>query len=102
MSGRLCIYNFLVSFLSTDKKIKEATKKSPKYSLMMMILLSLSSFSINTVESKEEARAQSALSQEQDKWQEKRFVASVDADGIQRVERVGGDYYYDPNYIVVR
>jgi plastocyanin domain-containing protein len=33
---------------------------------------------------------------------EKRFVAVVGADGIQRVEVVGGEYYYDPNYIVVK
>ena len=33
---------------------------------------------------------------------EKRVVAAVDADGVQRVEVVGGDYYFDPNYIVVK
>lgn len=33
---------------------------------------------------------------------EKRFVATVDADGVQRAEMVGGEYYYDPNYIVVK
>jgi plastocyanin len=35
-------------------------------------------------------------------WKEKRFVASIAADGVQRVEIVGGEYYYDPNYIVVK
>jgi len=35
-------------------------------------------------------------------WKEKRFVATVDADGVQRVEMVGGGYFYDPNYIVVK
>ena len=33
---------------------------------------------------------------------EKRVVATMDADGVQRVEIVGGEYYYDPNYIVVK
>lgn len=31
----------------------------------------------------------------------KRFVATPGADGVQRVEITGGEYYYDPNYIVV-
>ena len=33
---------------------------------------------------------------------EKRVVAAVDADGVQRVEVVGGGYFFDPNYIVVK
>jgi len=33
---------------------------------------------------------------------EKRVVAVMDADGVQRVEVVGGGYYFDPNYIVVK
>ncbi len=36
------------------------------------------------------------------KGKEKRVVATVDADGVQRVEIVGGEYYFDPNYIVVK
>lgn len=31
-----------------------------------------------------------------------RVVATVDADGVQRAEVTGGDYYFDPNYIVVK
>ena len=34
--------------------------------------------------------------------QEKRLVASVGEDGIQRVEVSGGEYYFEPNYIVVQ
>jgi plastocyanin len=34
--------------------------------------------------------------------QEKRFVAKVDPDGIQRVDILGGSYFFDPNYIVVK
>ncbi len=33
---------------------------------------------------------------------EKRVVATIDADGIQRVEITGGSYYFDPNVIVVK
>ena len=33
---------------------------------------------------------------------EKRFVATVDADGVQRVAILGGGYFYDPNYVVVK
>ena len=33
---------------------------------------------------------------------EKRVVAKVDDDGVQRVDIVGGGYYYDPNVIVVK
>jgi plastocyanin len=32
----------------------------------------------------------------------KRAVAIVGSDGVQRVEISGGEYYYDPNYIVVK
>ncbi len=33
---------------------------------------------------------------------EKRAVAAVGADGVQRVEVVGGSYFFDPNYIIVK
>jgi plastocyanin domain-containing protein len=33
---------------------------------------------------------------------EKRVVATIDTDGIQRVEIIGGSYYFDPNVIVVK
>ncbi len=33
---------------------------------------------------------------------EKRFVAAVGVDGVQHVEISGGEYYFDPNYIVVK
>jgi plastocyanin len=31
-----------------------------------------------------------------------RVVAAMDADGVQRVEVLGGEYFFDPNYIVVK
>ena len=33
---------------------------------------------------------------------EKRFVATVGSDGVQHVEITGGEYYFDPNYIIVK
>ena len=33
---------------------------------------------------------------------EKRFVATIGADGVQHVEVIGGEYYFDPNYIIVK
>jgi plastocyanin domain-containing protein len=33
---------------------------------------------------------------------EKRFVAQVNENGVQEVSIIGGDYYFDPNYIVVK
>lgn len=76
--------------------------KSSKYYLIMMVLLSLSSFSVNSVDSKEEAKPATPQAQDHGTWQEKRFVAPVDSDGVQRAEMVGGDYFYDPNVIVVK
>ncbi len=32
----------------------------------------------------------------------KKVIATVDQDGVQRVAILGGSYYYDPNYIVVK
>lgn len=36
------------------------------------------------------------------KGAEKRFVATVGPDGVQHVEIIGGEYYFDPNYIVLK
>lgn len=33
---------------------------------------------------------------------EKRYVATMDPDGIQRINIKAGSYYFDPNYIVVK
>jgi plastocyanin domain-containing protein len=32
----------------------------------------------------------------------KQVVATVDADGVQRVAILGGSYFYNPNYVVVK
>ena len=35
-------------------------------------------------------------------FKEKRFIAVVGPDNVQHVEVIGGDYYFDPNVIVVK
>jgi len=32
----------------------------------------------------------------------KEYIATIDQDGVQRVEILGGGYFFDPNYIIVR
>jgi hypothetical protein len=78
--------------------------KSSKYfySLIMMALFSLSPLSVHSAASKETARPESAQSHDHGTWQEKRFVAKMGGDGIQQVEMIGGEYFFDPNYIVVK
>ena len=34
--------------------------------------------------------------------EEKKVVASIGADGVQRVEMVGGSYFFDPNDVIVK
>ena len=48
------------------------------------------------------APAQAAGEHDHGTFKEKRFVATVGADGVQHVEITGGSYYFDPNYIVVK
>jgi len=48
------------------------------------------------------ALALPAGAQQLDKGQVKEFVATVDADGVQRVEVIAGSYYFNPNRIVVK
>ena len=33
---------------------------------------------------------------------QKRVVATIDPDGVQRVQITGGEYYFDPNVVVVK
>ena len=34
--------------------------------------------------------------------QKKEFKATVDKDGVQRVEVIGGEYFFDPDHIIVK
>jgi plastocyanin len=38
----------------------------------------------------------------EDKQAEKRFVATIDKDGYQRVVMTAGEYYFDPDVVVVK
>jgi len=66
--------------------------------LIIVALLSLSAVSIFAAEAGKEA----GQGHDHGTWKEKRFVATVAADGVQRAEMTGGEYFYDPNYIVVK
>jgi plastocyanin domain-containing protein len=39
---------------------------------------------------------------EEKKREEKLYRATIDSDGVQRVEVVGGGYFFTPNHIIVR
>lgn len=65
-------------------------------SLTVIALLFLGTFTVHA------ADADKGAGHDHGTWKEKRFVATLDADGVQRAEMVGGDYFYDPNYIVVK
>jgi plastocyanin domain-containing protein len=38
----------------------------------------------------------------EEKQEQVRYTANVDADGVQRIDVLGGSYFYKPNYIVVK
>jgi plastocyanin len=62
---------------------------------MSLVLLLLFGFTVFGQEAKEEKHDHAT-------GKEKRVVATLGADGIQRAEVTGGEYYFDPNYIIVR
>lgn len=51
---------------------------------------------------KEEAKSEAKQEAPEAQGKVKRIIATVDPDGVQRVEVIGGEYYFDPNYIVVK
>jgi plastocyanin len=65
--------------------------------LIVAALISLGSYTAYAAEAKKAANTH-----DHGTWKEKRFVATVDAKGVQRAEMVGGEYFYDPNYIIVK
>jgi len=68
--------------------------KNVKYYLIVVSLL-FPFYLAYGQEAKQEGHEHSSV-------KEKRVVATVDADGVQRVAISGGEYYFDPNYIVVK
>ncbi len=71
-----------------------------KYVLVLLLLMPFSP--AYGQESKQEAKPEVKQETPEPQGKEKRVVATVDADGVQRVEVTGGEYYFDPNYIVVK
>jgi plastocyanin len=98
---------------------KEGLMKYATYVLAVLVLLLPFTFSAYGQEVKQEAKPGEAVKTEatptgdvkqeakEEKHEhamgkEKRAVATLGADGIQRVEITGGEYYFDPNYIIVK
>ena len=76
--------------------------KRSQFSIITLSLFFLCSTAAYAADTKEAAGPKGADTHEHGTWKEKRFVAKIDADGVQRAEMVGGEYYYDPNYIIVK
>jgi plastocyanin len=96
--------------------------RSAKYLLLILTLTALFGFAAQGEEKKDAAKdaavtpaaetkpaaATEAKTEQKDAMHdhstmvEKRFVATIGADGVQHVEITGGEYYFDPNYIVVK
>jgi plastocyanin len=96
--------------------------KNAKYLVAGLIVLLLFTFSAFGEEVKQEAKPEAAApavkseatptaevkqeakeeKHEHAMGKEKRVIATVGADGVQRVEITGGEYYFDPNYIIVK
>jgi len=67
--------------------------------ILVLVVLSLFGLKVFAQETKQEVKE---TGHEHTMGVEKRFVASVGSDGVQHVEIIGGEYYFDPNYIVVK
>ncbi|MGC1455407.1 MAG: cupredoxin domain-containing protein [Nitrospirota bacterium] len=81
--------------------------KYAKYLVVALILLLPFSFAAFSEEAKPEMKQDVKSTPEVAQHDHamgkiNRVVATVGADGVQRVEVIGGDYYFDPNYIVVK
>jgi len=69
------------------------------FPLVLLLCCTATAFA---ADDKAKTGGESAVAHDHGTWKEKRFVAVPGVDGIQRVEIVGGEYFFDPNYIVVK
>ncbi|MDD2736079.1 MAG: quinol oxidase [Desulfuromonadaceae bacterium] len=76
--------------------------KSSRFALIIIVFVSLYSITIHAADAAEKVLTEGTQTHDHGTWQEKRFVATVDGSGVQRAEIVGGEYFYDPNYIIVK
>lgn len=71
--------------------------------LLMLLPFTFRAFSQEMKqETKQEVKQGAESTHEHTMGKEKRVIATIDADGVQRVEVLGGGYFFDPNYIVVK
>jgi plastocyanin len=87
-------YNEIKERMNKTDLHEEGNMKNVKYSVLCIVLL-FPFYLAYGEEAKQESHEHSAM-------KEKRVVATLDPDGVQRVEITGGEYYFDPNYIVVK
>jgi len=76
-----------------------------KYIVAVMVLLlpfTVNAFGEEVKQETSPAAKQAPEQHEHSMGTEKRAVAVIGADGVQHVEITGGEYFYDPNYIVVK
>jgi plastocyanin len=77
--------------------------KYAKYSAVLLVLPLLLSYTAFGQETNKGVKPEEKqMTHDHSAMQVKRVVVAMDADGVQRVEIVGGEYYFDPNYIVVK
>ncbi len=67
-----------------------------EYLILGLALVLTSGLEAFGQETKPEAKSEHSMGAE------KRFVATVAADGVQHAEIIGGEYYFDPNYLIVK
>ncbi len=76
--------------------------KIAKYLVIALVLLLPFSFTAFGDEAKPEMKQNAEPQHDHSMGKVNRVVATMDADGVQRVDVIGGGYFFDPNYIVVK
>jgi len=77
--------------------------KFSRYSAVLLALPLLLSYTVFGQETKKEVKPEDTQTTHiHSAVTEKKVITAIDADGVQRIEIAGGEYYFDPNYIVVK
>jgi len=107
-------FNAIIIFRGFKHNDKEGNMRYIKLTVAVLVLLLPFTLAVHADEMKQEAAPATAPEVKPETKtdmqpatidhgiKEKRFIATVGSDGEQHVEITGGDYYFDPNYIVVK
>ncbi|NVN99562.1 MAG: quinol oxidase [Geobacteraceae bacterium] len=68
----------------------------------LVVLLLLAAVNVTAADSVPTNSQKTAHEHDHGTWIERRTVATIDSDGVQRVKVIGGEYFYNPNHIVVK